>query len=178
MSKNFELLKRVEKDDFFNLPAEPAPLPQNAHAAIPLKKAPPDTEIAKLVQRLFSPANIGNGPKLVSFSGISRDDRSSWICARAGEILAEQTDTSVCLVDANLWSPQLHVHLATINQIGLAEAFTSKVPIRNFATPLSGENLWLIPAGLLKPGFYISVERFRERLAELRGPRADLRFDE
>src|SRR5580704_10831548 len=121
MSKNFELLTRVEKGDFFKLPAEAAPLPQRAHAAIPLKKSPPDPEIAKLVQRLFSPASNGSRPKVVSFSGIARDDRSSWICARAGEILAEQADTSVCLVDVNLWSPQLHVHLATANQIGLAE---------------------------------------------------------
>src|SRR6266851_286374 len=102
MSKNFELLNLVEKDDFFNLPAEPPPLTQKTHAAIPLKKVAPNTEIAKLVQRLFSHAGNCNGPKLVSFSWISRDNRSSWICGRAGEILAEQTDTSVCLVDANL----------------------------------------------------------------------------
>ena len=41
MSKNFELLQRVAKDDFFNLPGEPAPPPQKAPAAIPLKKEPP-----------------------------------------------------------------------------------------------------------------------------------------
>jgi Mrp family chromosome partitioning ATPase len=168
MSKNFELLHRVEKDDFFNLPGEPAPLPQKAHTAIPLKKEPPDVEIAKLVQRLFSQACKGVGPKVVSFSGITRDDRSSWICARAGEILAEQADTSVCIVEANLQSPQLHVHLAAANQIGLAEALTTKGPIRNFGMPLCGENLWLIPSGLVKPGFYPSMERYRERFAELR----------
>jgi Mrp family chromosome partitioning ATPase len=171
LSKNFELLKLVEKYDFFNLfklPAEPATLPQKAHAAISLKKVSPDTEIAKLVQRLFSPAGNGSGPRVVSFSGISRDERSSWICARAGEILAEQADTSVCLVDANFWSPQLHVHLATANQIGLAEALATEGPIRNFGKPLCGENPWLIPSGLVKRGLYPSIERYRERLAELR----------
>jgi Mrp family chromosome partitioning ATPase len=168
MSKNFELLARVEKGNFFSLPAEPAPLPQKAHAAIPLKKAPPDTEIAKLVQRLFSPAGNGGGPRVVSLSGISRDDRSSWICARAGEFLAEQADTSVCLVDANLHSPQLHGQFATANQIGMAEALTTEGPIRNYGKPLSGENLCLIPSGLVKPGFYPSMDRYRERLAELR----------
>ena len=173
MSKNFELLLQVAKDDFFNLPAEPAsappsPPPQKAPAAIPVRKEPPDTEISKLVQRLFSQAGKGSGPKVVSFSGIARDDRSSWICARAGEALAEQADASVCIVEANLWSPQLHVHLAAANQIGLAEALTTKGPIRSFATPLCGENLWLIPSGVVKPGFYPSMERYRERFAELR----------
>jgi|SRR5579872_2650252 len=168
MSKNFELLQRVRENDFFKLPAEPVPAPQKAAAAIPLRKTPPDTEIAKLVQRLFSQYGKGSGPRIVSFSGIARDDRSSWICARAGEILAEQADISVCLVEANLWSSQLHVQLATVNQIGLAEALTTKGPIRNFGKPIHGENLWLIPSGLVKPGFYPSPERYRERLAELR----------
>jgi len=168
MSKNFELLRRVEKDDFFNLPAEPPPLPQKANAAIPLKKAPPDNEIAKLVQRLFSPAGNGSGPKVVSFSGIGRDDRSCWICARAGEILAEQADISVCLVDTNLWSQQLHIQFATANQFGLTDALTTQGPIRNFGKPICGENLWLIPSGVVKSGFYPSKERYRERFAELR----------
>ena len=169
MSKNFELMTRIEKGDFFKLPAEAAPLPQRARAAIPLKKVPPDPEIAKLVQRLFSPVTNGSGPKkVVSFSGISRDDRSSWICARAGEILAEQAATSVCMVEANFHSPQLHVQFATTNQIGLADALTTDGPIRNFGKSIGGENLWLIPSGLVKPGFYPSMERFGERLAELR----------
>jgi Mrp family chromosome partitioning ATPase len=168
MSKNFELLQRVERGGLFNLPVEPAPRPHKAPTAIPPKREPSDTEITKLVQRLFSPAGKGGGPKVVSFSGITRDDRSSWICAQAGEILAEQADTSVCLVEANLWSPQLHLRLAAANQIGLAEALTTKSPIRNFGKPLCGGKLWLIPAGVVKPGFYPSLERYRERFAELR----------
>jgi Mrp family chromosome partitioning ATPase len=168
MSKNFELLQRVAKDDFFNLPGELAPLPQKAPTAIPFKKGPSDTEIMKLAQRLFSQTGKGSGPKVVSFSGITRDDRSSWICARAGEALAEQVDTSVCILDANLWSPQLFVYRVAANQIGLAEALTTKGPIRSFAIPVCGENLWLIPSGLVKLGSDPSMERYRERFAELR----------
>jgi receptor protein-tyrosine kinase len=169
MSKNFELLMRVSKDDFFNLPEEPAPPPKKPAApAIPFKKEPPDAEIAKLVQRLFSQAGKGGGPKVVSFSGIARDDRSGWICARAGEALAEHAEGSVCMVEANLWSPQLHVQLNASNQKGLAEALTSCGHIRDFAVPLSGKKLWLIPSGFVKPGFSASMERYRERFAELR----------
>jgi hypothetical protein len=77
MSKNFELLQRLEKDDFFDRAAQSAPPPPKPRAAIPLKKEPRDPEITKLVQRLFSQAGKGGGPKVVSFSGIARDDRSS-----------------------------------------------------------------------------------------------------
>lgn len=168
MSKNFELLQRIAKNDYFCLPGDPTQLSQKPACPIPFKKDPPDAEIAKLVQRLFSQSCGDSSPRAVSFSGITRDDRSSWICARAGQALAEQTNSSVCIVDANLWSPQLHVHLASANPIGLAEALTSRGPIRKFARPLRPMNLWLMPAGLVKPGIYFPMERYRERFTELR----------
>jgi Mrp family chromosome partitioning ATPase len=168
MSKNFELLQRVAKDDFFSFPEEPAPIPETAPAPIHFKHSPSDPEITKLVQRLFSRAGKIGATKVVSFSGINRDDRSCWICARAGEILGEQEDTSVCMIDANLLSPQLHRQFGVANQKGLAEALTTKGPVRNFAIPLSGEKLWLIPSGVVRPGFRPSMERYRERFTELR----------
>jgi Mrp family chromosome partitioning ATPase len=165
MSKNFELLKRIGKDDFFNPPEESGPRPRRVSSPVPLKKEPPDAEITSLVQRLFS--QTGSGHKVVSFSGITRDDRSSWICARAGQALAEQAENSVCIVEANLRSPQLHRHLAAANQIGLADSFTVAGPIRNFAQPICG-NCWLIPSGSVKLGFLPSRERYRQRFSELR----------
>ncbi len=145
-----------------------APVPQKASAAIPFKKSPPDAEITKLVQRLFSQTGKTSGPKCVSFSGIARGDRSSWICARGAEALAEQVNATVCVVDANFFSPQLHVQFGAPNHKGFAESLAAKDPIRNFAIPLSGEQLWLLPSGLVKPGFYPSMDRTRERFAELR----------
>jgi Mrp family chromosome partitioning ATPase len=168
MSKNFELLQRVAKNDFFSFPGDSTPLPRKSPFAIPSKKAAPDTEIAKLVQRLFSQCGKSSSPKVVSFSGITRDDRSSWICARAGEALADQADSSVCIVEANLQSPQLHLQFAAAHPIGLAEALTTKGPIRNFAMSLGKVNLWLIPSGSVKPGIYASMDRYWERFAELR----------
>jgi protein-tyrosine kinase len=168
MSKNFELLQRIAKDEFFSLPDVPEPISESAPASFHFKHFPSDPEITKLVQRLFSRAGKGSATKVVSFSGINRDDRSSWICARAGEILGEQEDTSVCMIDANLLSPQLHGQFGVANQRGLAEALTMKGPVRNFAIPLSGEKLWLISAGAMKPGNRPSMERYRERFTELR----------
>jgi Mrp family chromosome partitioning ATPase len=168
MSKNFELLQRTEKSDLLNLTVVPEPLPGKAHAGFPFKIASQNVEICGLVHRLFPQAIEGIGPKVVSFSGITREDRSSWICARAAEALAQQTGDSVCIVETNLKMPQLQVQQSATNRIGLAEALTMKDPIRDFATPLPGENLWLISSGISKLGFYASMERYRERFAELR----------
>jgi Mrp family chromosome partitioning ATPase len=168
MSKNFELLQRVARGDIFNLPCVPTLPPQETPGALPLRNGPPDTEITKLVQRLFFQGGKGNGPSVVSFSGVARDDRSGWICARAGEALAAQVDTPVCIVEANLRSPQLHLHVNTGNQIGLAKALSTTFPIQSFATQPCGENLCLIPSGLVKPGLYTSMERSRKCFAELR----------
>jgi polysaccharide biosynthesis transport protein len=165
MSRNFELLERAAQNQF----SPPAVIPALLQPPIPFPalSAPAKEEIAKLVQRLFFHGAHANGPKVVSFSGNLRDDRSSWICARAAEYLASQAHTSVCLVDANFKAPQLHGHYDVSNRAGLAAALTSEGSIRAFATPLSIKNLWLMPAGS-KLGFDANVERCRARFAELR----------
>lgn len=168
MSKHFELLQKAGKEKAFDFSPEPAPASPKVSAPIRFRKFPPDTEITKLVQRLFSQTIKGGGPRVVSFSGVARGDRTSWICSRAGEALAEQSDASVCLVEANLFSPQLHLQFGAPNRTGMADSLTSKGSIREFAIPVFAENLWLIPAGSVRPGFYASVDRYRERFAELR----------
>lgn len=135
------MLQRVAQDDVSSRSGKPLLLSQKISIAIPLKNEPPDGEITKLVQRLFSPMPNASRPKVVSFSGIARDDRSSWICARAAEALSEQGDSSVCVVDGNLWSPQLHFHLSADNSIGWAQALATRDSIRHFAMPLSRPNL-------------------------------------
>jgi Mrp family chromosome partitioning ATPase len=168
MSKHFELMRRAANHDFFTAVEGPTLVPEKAPARVPLPKEPADPEIRKLAQRLFLQAGAGKGPKVVSFSGIADGDRSSWICASTGEALAEQADGSVCLVDANLVSPRLHIHASADNQYGFADALNGADPIRDFAVPLDGGNFWLIPSGSPKAGFCTSVERYRERIAEMR----------
>jgi hypothetical protein len=167
MSRNFELLQRMAVEDLFTPAGLPTPVPQPAPSrAVP--RGPAADEIANLVQRLFFRGGQPGGPRVASFSGIARDNRSGWICARAGESLASQADISVCVVDANFSSPQLHTHFAARNRTGLAAALTSEGPIRNFATPISSGNLWLLASGAAKGDLYTHVDRCRARFAELR----------
>lgn len=167
MSRNFELMQQIAT----------AELPTPAAINVPVRQARPgpalakestNEEITKLVQRLFLYGGQAARPRAVSFSGIARDDRSSWICACAGQSLASQTDTSICIVDANFWSPQLHNYFGVNNRAGLVDALTAEGSIRSFATPLSGENLWLLPSGLAKGNLCARVEPCRARFAELR----------
>jgi Mrp family chromosome partitioning ATPase len=166
MSRNFELLERTAKKELLTPGGMPGillpPVP------FPALKGTPKEEMAKLVQRLFLGGGQTGGPTIVSFSGIARDDRSSWICARAAEHLASQAGTSVCLVDANFRSPRLHSHYDIGNRTGLATALTTDGPIRAFATPLPIKNLWLLPSGSAKPGLDADLGRCRARFAELR----------
>ena len=167
MSRNFELLQRAAKEELLIPRGVVMPLGQAKSSQTPQRELAND-EITKLVQRLFFRGGQPCGPRVVSFSGITRDDRSSWICARTAESLAAQTDASVCVVDANFWSPQLHTHFVAGNHDGLAAALTTEGPIRSFATPLSIGNVWLLPSGSANGNLYTHVERFRARLAELR----------
>lgn len=167
MSKNFELLQNAAKGELFIPAGLPTPLPQATRPPALASESAHD-EITKLVQRLFLHAGQREGPSVISFSGITRDDRSSWICARAGIALAVQTNRSVCVVDANFWSPQLHAHFSARNLNGLADALTTKGSIRSFATSVSVGNLWLMPSGSPKRDPYGQVDRWRARFAELR----------
>jgi succinoglycan biosynthesis transport protein ExoP len=166
MSRNFELLERIAKEELLTPGGTPEILPPPI--PFPALQGLAKEEITKLAQRLFFRGGHAGGPKIVSFSGIARDDRSSWICARVAEYLATQADTSVCLVDANFKSPRLHDHYDVGNRNGLTPALTTDGPIKFFATQLPIKNLWLLPSGSAKPGLDANVGRWRARFAELR----------
>jgi Mrp family chromosome partitioning ATPase len=71
-------------------------------------------------------------------------------------------------VDANFESPRLHDHFSVSNLNGLADALTTEGSIREFATPVSVGNLWVIPSGSVKRQLSGQVDRCRMRFAELR----------
>jgi succinoglycan biosynthesis transport protein ExoP len=168
MSRNFELLQRAAKEEMLTSSTVALPQREVARSQANVSAKPANEEIMKLVQRLFFRGGQPCGPKVVSFSGIARDERSSWICARAAESLGSQTDASICVVDANFWSPQLHADFAVSNDDGLAAALTTSGPIRSFTTPLLTDNMWLLSAGSNCGNAYTHVERLRVRFAELR----------
>jgi Mrp family chromosome partitioning ATPase len=167
MSRNYQLLEKMAKEEFFTPAGRLAPsrIPLPSAAA---RKGIANEETTKLVQRLFLKNGEQDVPSIVSFSGMAREDRSSWICARAAESLAAQAGASVCVVDANFRSPQLHTLFDISNKLGLGAALKEDGAIGKFATPVAGKNLWLIPAGSARQGLDATPDRLRTRFADLR----------
>ena len=134
----------------------------------PAREAIAHEEEFKLVQRIF--LGQENSPRMVLFSGFERDTGCASICIRAGEILAAQSEGSVCLVDMGFRVPSLHEYCGVRNDKGLADAFVESNPIQEFAQQLSPADLWVIPSGqgASELNFAKVADRLRARMEELR----------
>src|SRR5271169_2823419 len=150
MSKNFELLQQIGKEqEIFQMSAPAiAPAPETFEEVVP---PPPTTsypsyfggvgvdEVKALVQRTFLLPGT-DAPRTVIFTSTESGSGCTWICARVAEALASQVTGSVCVVDANLRAPGLHQQFGIPNHHGLSDALLQPEPITNFVTPLSRPN--------------------------------------
>lgn len=195
MSRNFELLQNIGKEQEYFQPerplreavpapaaeplpepdltvvaAEPAPTP--APAAEPLQFAMESSqlsELAKLVQRVFLLPG-GEYNHTVVFTSSDSGNGCSWICARVAELLASQVTGTVCVVDANLQSPTLHDQFGVPNHHGLSDALRQSGTIRGYVSQLSRRNLALVSCGSdsKEAQGMLTSDRMRMRLNELR----------
>jgi Mrp family chromosome partitioning ATPase len=119
-------------------------------------------EQVKLVQRLFL-AHASKARRAVLFAGVERDNGCARLCMRAGQTLARLTSQSVCVVDANLRSPELHRLIGADNQDGLAAAVGQPGSASTFARRLEPTNLWVLPSGSSSsdPDLLLTAERVR-----------------
>ena len=185
MSRNFELLQNIGKEqDFFHPDSplsEPVVVPLSApvsEVGEPLGTTEPSqfstdgsqlAELAKLVQRVFLlPGSESH--RAVVFTSSESGNGCSWLCARAGELLASQVTGSVCLVDANLHSPSLHEQFGVANHHGLSDALRQSGSIRGYVSQLSRRNLALVSCGseVKDSQGLVASDRMRMRLSELR----------
>ncbi|PYY05541.1 MAG: hypothetical protein DMG64_02910 [Acidobacteria bacterium] len=104
------------------------------------------------------------------FTALDAGSGATCLCARAGELLASKTTSSVCLVDANLRHPALHQALGIENQAGLVDALLEAGTIKSYARPLDKERLWLITAGTEVPDAHtlLASDRLAGYISELR----------
>ncbi len=168
MSKNYEVLRKAEKDlELFrtDLIAAPRGTGRNGH---PNCREQVREEILRLIQRIF-PAGFPSAPRVVVFSAVEHGNGCSWVCARAGEALAAHCEGTVCLVDANLESPMLHQYFGVNCGSGLADAIMRTGPVQNFAQPIRGSRLWLLSGRALPSdeSDVLSRERVKPRLDEI-----------
>ena len=174
MSRNFELLERVQQDrELFRIPSvtrtDPgSSRPADGKTSLPDLDALTHEEVLRLVQCLFlaTEGNGCNGPRRVVFCGIDEVVGSNLLCARVGRSLAEQVQSQVCVVDANVRAPSLHRLLdveRTADQSRL-QAGAQAQPLQQIAS-----NLWLIsghPAAT-NGGVTASLDQVRSQIKEL-----------
>lgn len=172
MSKTFELLQRLEKEQELTAPAPVAPPvlpPQVLFSGIPEERLERmgTEEVVKLVQRVFR-AQGPEATRVVTFTGVDRGNGCSWICVSAALTLASQTQGTVCVVDANLRAPSLQRYFGLENRFGLAEAMTQTAPVRDFLQQNSKSNLWILTAGVHSSPASLNSEALLARITELR----------
>jgi len=100
-----------------------------------------------LALRLFLAAGKGAAPRTVLFCSTERASRHALISARVAQALAEVTNLSLCLLDADLRSPRLHEVLGCSNQQGLGDFLRSGVDVSGLVQPTGTPKLGLVAAG-------------------------------
>jgi len=170
MSRTFDVL-HIDRDPAVEVPAPAAErVQENGAAQHRDRRGVPGDEVMKLVQRVFILPDTAASPEAVAFCGVDEGAGCSWVCARAGEALAEESSGTVCIVDANLRTPSLGEYFGIKKCPGFADAMTGTRPIREFARRLGKNNLWLITAGAVgaEPNGALNPARLRARFSELR----------
>jgi Mrp family chromosome partitioning ATPase len=168
MSRNFELLQRLEREaqEFSDSPGTPSRI-SLSHPVAPYQiRDARDEEILKLVQRLF--INSQQVAHVVVFADLEQLHGSSFISARAAELLS--CSAPVCIIDANLRSPVLHEHFGVPNKAGLSDALLNDRSFDEFLQPINGRRLCLLSAGSCAKGGNVILppEKIRPRLIGLR----------
>ncbi|MGA9978792.1 MAG: CpsD/CapB family tyrosine-protein kinase [Candidatus Sulfotelmatobacter sp.] len=134
-------------------------------------------ELTKLVHGVFlapgSESNRAISNRIVVLASSESGNGCSWICARAGELLASQVGGQVCLVDANFGRATLHEHFGVPNHHGLSDALREEGSIGGYVSQLSRRNLALVSAGSdfsadREHRCLAAAERMSLRLQELR----------
>jgi protein-tyrosine kinase len=147
MSRNFELLERVQQDkELFHVPpviktmsGNGRPTRGNGTVSLPDPDGFAREEILRLVQGLFLATN-GNGHssrRQVVFCGIDEADGSHSLCAGVARRLAEEVPSQVCVVDANLRGPARSSELFPSDSLPLSESGTTHQLMRRIT-----DNLW------------------------------------
>ena len=168
MSRNFELLRAVQKEELFSVPrpilVEDSPMLPTPGEGI--ERGP----VLKLALRLFLVPAPDAAPRTVLLCSVGEVSRSAPVSVQLAQTLAAPADFSVCLVDANLYSPSLHRFFKGDNRRGLTDALRKPVEVRSCVQHLMPSNVWLLPGGssVPDPHVFLTEDRFRPCLAELR----------
>lgn len=148
MSRNFELLQQAGWDEgIFSEPADANPKPIAERRPRSPWQRQASTPMAQFIRRVFINAAEPT-PKVAVFCGLNRKIGCSATCAAVTRYLTLESGQSVCAVDANSFSPALHIHFETSNQSGLSDSLLSGRSPNTFAMQVAPDsNSWLLTYG-------------------------------
>lgn len=188
MSRNFELLRRLEEEhvahpivpgiEILEPPRPVRPLPSEARrtaslcvqdALRPGIPGSAEPEITKLVQNLFVMSTIAP-PRVVVFTPAVRQPEPDFVAARVAEVLVDQDLGSVCVMDADILRPSLHAYFNVPNIAGFTNLLREPEPLHKFAHGVSGSKLSVVTSGAWNHAWthLMASEAATNRIRELR----------
>lgn len=129
--------------------AEDLPAPHGSSQPVLLRAFhpdPPSVEELQLVQKIFF-LSSGEMPRVIVFSGVEEQDASETVCARTAEVLSCLVNESICLMDADVRDPRLHLRY---DIDGSAHRGVSGAGGSSDEDPVRSANLWVLPASALR----------------------------
>lgn len=164
MSRNFELMEQMESQSAFYDPQSSTPEPPFSRS----RRFKSNDDVARLIQQVFH-RQTGNSPQVVVFAGIDSGEGNSSLTASIADALADTAARPVCLVEANLRSPNLPELFKTTNHHGFTDALSESDSILAY-TKVVSKNLWLLSSGALvgDSANLLNSPRVKPRLEELR----------
>jgi Mrp family chromosome partitioning ATPase len=176
MSRNFDVLFRLEQDrELFRVPPVVKNLPSNSSGgsgkvSLPHPDAFAREEILRMVQYLFLATTNGNdhaGAQKVVFCGVDQAKGSTLLCAQVARSLAEQVQSQVCIVDANLRANATSSLFDLLGRDG-----TPQAKLNDQATTCQRvtDNLWLASRDSLPlNGGIPALDQMRVKIKDLGG---------
>ena len=168
------MLFRLEQDrELFRVPPVVKNLPGNrsgGNGKVPLPD--PDgfarEEILRMVQYLFLGSTNGNdqaSAQKVVFCGVDQAKGSTLLCAQVARSLAEQVQSHVCVVDANL---RAIATSSLFDLLGTGGAPQSKLDDQATTCQRITDNLWLASRDSLTPnGGVPTLDQMRLKIKDL-----------
>ena len=173
MSRNFDVLFRLEQDrELFRVPPVVKNLPSNSSGgsgkvSLPHPDAFAREEILRMVQYLFLATTNGNdhaGAQKVVFCGVDQAKGSTLLCAQVARSLAEQVQSQVCVVDANL---RARATSSLFDLLGPDGTPQSKLNDQGTTCQRVTDNLWLASRDSVALNGVPTLDQMRVKIKDL-----------
>lgn len=147
--------------------SRPGPVPHSTAIHRQLPTVP--SELDALAHRLFLSSDDERPVRSVVFAGATAEEDGSRVCGGTAIALAQQTTSTVCLVDASLNASPLPSWLGVTNHVGLGDALVADLKVTSCVIQLR-PNLWFLPPGPRadEARAQLAALEIRARLQELR----------